>query len=164
MTPQSRARAADAALRELSQRSLLLAGPRAAVAAVLKRYGVRFPYAKAGYIVRNRALMRGGLERVLVDDPRESREGLVRAAWGLGYKEASHFLRNIGYRGIAILDRHVLRGMVELGALDIVPRSLSKGRYLLIEERFLGLAELLGIPSEALDMVLWYEGTGEVFK
>jgi len=137
------------------------------VAGVLRRSGVRFPYKKADYIVRNRALMRdeeGGVTGVLVDDPREAREGLVRTAWGLGYKEASHFLRNIGYRGLAILDRHVLRGMVELGSLRSIPRSLTRRRYLVIEEEFLRLAGLLGIPPEALDMVLWYERTGEVFK
>lgn len=34
----------------------------------------------------------------------ELREWLLENVKGLGYKEASHFLRNIGYRNLAILD------------------------------------------------------------
>src|SRR5262245_1813493 len=37
---------------------------------------------------------------------------------GIGYKEASHYLRNIGYRGYAILDKHILRALSELGVID----------------------------------------------
>ena len=47
---------------------------------------------------------------------------------GLGYKEASHFLRNIGLsEDIPILDRHILKNLVLLGAIDKVPSSISSG-------------------------------------
>jgi len=38
-------------------------------------------------------------------------EWLVKNLTGLGYKEAGHFLRNIGSGKIAILDRHILRNL-----------------------------------------------------
>jgi N-glycosylase/DNA lyase len=34
---------------------------------------------------------------------------------GIGMKEASHFLRNIGYKHLAIIDRHILRNLVYCG-------------------------------------------------
>ena len=36
------------------------------------------------------------------------RKWLVKNIKGLGYKEASHFLRNVGYNDYAILDRHII--------------------------------------------------------
>ena len=65
----------------------------------------------------------------------EARERLfVLDVKGLGMKEASHFLRNVG-RGktIAILDRHILKNLKKYGAIDGVPTSLTKKRYLEIE-------------------------------
>jgi N-glycosylase/DNA lyase len=83
---------------------------------------------------------------------------------GFGYKEASHFLRNIGYTGLAILDRHVLRGMVRLGVLAEIPKIGSRRAYLGVEKIFIDASRVIGIEPEALDLLLWYEATGEVFK
>ena len=52
-------------------------------------------------------------------------------------KESSHFLRNIGYRGYAILDKHILRGLHELGVIDEPARPSSPARYREIETRLL---------------------------
>jgi N-glycosylase/DNA lyase len=88
----------------------------------------------------------------------------VEEVWGFGLKEASHFMRNIGYSGLAVLDRHVLRWMKLLGAIKEVPRSLTRRRYVELEQRFITLAEELGLKLEALDLLLWYASTGEVLK
>ena len=58
---------------------------------------------------------------------------------GLGYKEASHYLRNIGYRGYAILDKHILRSLAELGIIADPQPPNTRAKYLLIEEKLKSL-------------------------
>ena len=69
-------------------------------------------------------------------DGRDLRAWLVREVKGLGWKEASHFLRNIGFRDLAILDRHILRNLRRHGVIRTIPASLPEKRYLAIEGRF----------------------------
>ena len=140
MTPQSRARAALRAVEELKSRGLLLGGGPEEVAEVLRRNGIRFHNQKAKYVVKNRELVRGDKPRLielLGEDVHRVREVLVEVVWGFGLKEASHFMRNIGYSGLAVLDRHVLRWMKALGAIEEVPRTLTRRRYLELERRFI---------------------------
>ena len=47
---------------------------------------------------------------------------------GLGYKEASHFLRNIGFKGYGILDKHIVRSLFELGVIDSPKPPTTRGR------------------------------------
>ena len=80
-------------------------------------------------------------------------------------KEAGHFLRNIGFAfDLAILDRHVFRVLHEAGYLDKVPGSLTKKRYLELEEEMKRFARDLKIPLAELDLTLWAMGAGAVFK
>ena len=97
--------------------------------------------------------------------PIQMREWLASTVRGMGYKEASHFLRNIG-RGedIAILDRHILRCLNRLGIIESVPESLARKRYVEIEQQMRVLASGLRIPLHHLDILLWYHETGEIFK
>ena len=167
MTPQSRARAALRAVEELKSRGLLLGGGPEEVAEVLRRNGIRFHNQKAKYVVKNRELVRGDKPRLielLGEDVHRVREVLVEVVWGFGLKEASHFMRNIGYSGLAVLDRHVLKWMKDLGAIEEVPGTLTRRRYLELERRFIRLSEELGLAPEALDLLLWYASTGEVLK
>ncbi len=167
MTPQSRAKSALRAVEGLKSTGLLLEGGTQALAEVLRRNGIRFHKRKAEYIVSNRELVRGDRARLielLGDDVNSVRDALVEEVWGFGLKEASHFMRNIGYSGLAVLDRHVLRWMKALGAIEEVPRTLTRRRYLELERRFVRLSEELGLAPEALDLLLWYASTGEVLK
>ncbi|WP_439333964.1 8-oxoguanine DNA glycosylase, partial [Vibrio parahaemolyticus] len=81
---------------------------------------------------------------------------------GLGYKEASHFLRNVGYRGYAILDKHVLRCLKDLGVIDNDKPPATRLRYLQTEEKLRQLAKDLSIGFDELDLVLWSVKTGEI--
>ncbi|MEN3047294.1 MAG: N-glycosylase/DNA lyase [Candidatus Caldarchaeales archaeon] len=167
LTPQSKASSALVAVEELKSRGLLLKGSRKSIAEVLRRRGVRFHNAKARYLSMNRPLLLGDPPRiveVLTLPPVEAREVLVEEAWGMGLKEASHFLRNVGIEGLAVLDRHVLRWMVRAGRLESVPKSLTRRKYLELEREFLNWADELGIKPEALDLLLWYLQTGEILK
>jgi N-glycosylase/DNA lyase len=93
------------------------------------------------------------------------REWLVMHIMGLGYKEATHFLRNIGKNnGLAILDRHILRTLKRLGVVDSIPNSISKKQYLEIEQCFKMFANDIGIALDELDLVFWSMGTGEIRK
>jgi len=95
----------------------------------------------------------------------EMREWLAGTVRGMGYKEASHFLRNVGKgSGIAVLDRHILRNLILFGIIEKMPDGITRKRYLQIEELMRGLARRIGIPLHHLDLVLWYRETGEIFK
>lgn len=94
----------------------------------------------------------------------ETRMWLVRNVNGLGWKESSHFLRNIGHRDLAILDRHILKNLKRHGVIRAVPRTLTPARYAAIEQKFLRFAEALGIPMDELDLLFWSRETGEILK
>ena len=83
---------------------------------------------------------------------------------GLGYKEASHYLRNIGFKGYAILDKHILRCLAELGFIEDPKPPGNRARYLAYEEKLKDLARLTGIDFDELDLVLWSHKTGEILK
>lgn len=170
LTPQSSALAADRAMRYAVGTKLLYHGSRQSIADAIARSGVLYPQNKARFIVearekfideRTRTM---SIRSLLAQDPMEARENVVENVKGLGYKEASHFLRNIGYGGLAILDRHILRTLVEAGVLDQLPNALSRKTYLDIEQKVLAYARRLGIPPDALDLVMWSAKTGRVFK
>ena len=92
------------------------------------------------------------------------REWLVNTIKGYGYKEASHFLRNIGYRNLAILDRHILRNLVRHKIIPEIQKTLTRKHYLDIEQKFQQFAQQIGISMDALDLLFWSNETGEIFK
>jgi len=164
---QTSARRSDEAVRALAANGLLWRGSRRPIAAFLRRR-IRFHNHKAAYIVAARERFHGGESLggwLRATPPNEAREHLVREVDGFGYKEASHFLRNVG-RGedFAILDRHILRNLVHHGVIREVPKSLTARRYLVIEDRVRAFAEDVQIPIAAIDLLFWSRETGEVFK
>ena len=166
-TPQTKAHAADNAIKELQETGLLYSGSKEEIAYILKKNGVRFHNSKAKNIIEARENRFETLPKVLeIADKNilEARDFLVSNIRGLGLKEASHFLRNIGYNNLAIIDRHILRILTKLRRVREVPRTLTRKRYLEIEKKFIKLAEEIGITSSELDLVMWAMQTGEVFK
>ena len=93
----------------------------------------------------------------------ETREWLVKNIKGIGYKEASHFLRNTGHDNLAILDRHVINTLAENKIIK-KPKNLNRETYLKIEKEFLKLANQCNISPAKLDLILWYMKTGEILK
>ncbi len=94
----------------------------------------------------------------------DARKWLVENIRGLGYKEASHFLRNVGYFDLAVLDRHILNLMVENGVLDEKPKTLSPKKYLEIEREFRAMAKMLSMSCAELDLYMWSMKGGDVLK
>ena len=132
----------------------------------------RFPVARPGYIVVTRNYLRANCELSLrrklksFPDPIERRDWLAqeKQVKGLGYKEASHYLRNIGLRGYAILDKHVMSCLLDLRVVDSATPPASHARYLEIEAKLRLFATQIGIDFDELDLVLWSMKTGEVLK
>lgn len=130
----------------------------------LRRLGHRYPEARAEYIVEARRLYGrlGGILRGMGE--MEAREWLVREVKGLGYKEASHFLRNTGSKNLAIIDRHILRFLLEWGLIPEIPRSLNRTIYMRLEALMRAIAEKMGITPAELDLYIWYMMTGKILK
>lgn len=92
------------------------------------------------------------------------RNWLAQNVKGIGLKEASHYLRNIGHRDLAIIDRHILKGLKRAKVIKEVPESLSKNKYLDLEQKFKEFSKQINIPMDELDLLFWSMETGRVFK
>ena len=132
----------------------------------------RYPNARSRYIVASREFLREHCDLKLrkklhsFDCRLERRDWLVREKGikGLGYKEASHYLRNIGFTGYAILDKHVLNCMAELKIIDEPKPPNTRTRYLMVEEKLKQLTTMTKIDFDELDLVLWSMKTGVILK
>ncbi len=169
LTPQSSAKTCWAAVSRLKERSLLLKGEANEIQPQLN--DVRFGDSKARYIVEARDLFTKDGRLYLKShlssftNRFELREWMVENVKGLGYKEASHFLRNVGLgEEFAILDRHILRNLKRLEVISEVPVSITKKRYLEIEEKLRRFSREIGIPLADLDLLFWSRETGWIFK
>ncbi|MDD5135836.1 MAG: N-glycosylase/DNA lyase [Candidatus Omnitrophica bacterium] len=169
-TANANALRCDEAVKELVRKDLLLKGTAGQIRPVIKGR-VRFHNKKADYLVGARRLFRRGASidikcRLRADDIFKVREWLVENIKGFGYKEASHFLRNIGLgMDMAILDRHILKNLQNYGVIKRIPPSLGSRRvYLKVEEKMKAFSKKTGIPLEDMDLLLWAMQTGFVFK
>jgi N-glycosylase/DNA lyase len=132
----------------------------------------RFWRLRPSYIVRTREYLKdacGMKLRVLLEsfESRDARRDFFaknKLVKGLGYKEASHFLRNIGFPGYAILDIHILNSLRELGVISKKLRPTGRAGYLEIEKKLARFAEEIGIDMDHLDLLLWSRKTGEILK
>jgi len=132
----------------------------------------RYPNERAKYIVHSRAFLETDCDLKLGDRLASFDCDLARRDWlarekgikGLGYKEASHFLRNIGYTGYAILDKHVLRCLTELKIIDDPKPPNTRSRYLTVEGKLRELTDTAQIDFDEMDLVLWSMKTGTILK
>lgn len=169
LTPQSKAKICWKAVENLMEKDLLIRGSYEQVLRELK--GVRFKKNKAKYIIEARkTFTRENEIRIKsvissFSDSKKAREWLVKNVKGMGYKEASHFLRNIGFgEDLAILDRHILKNLRLLGVIEDMPKTLTKKRYMEIENKMREFSRDIGIPLSHLDLLFWSKETGEIFK
>jgi N-glycosylase/DNA lyase len=154
-------------------RSLLHSGAHHEMSTALIAAGAhRFPNARPAYVVVTRDYLRESFSMRLRDRLQSFRDPIQRRDWlaqdprvkGLGYKEASHFLRNIGFKGYGILDKHIVRSLNELGVIDSPKPPTSRVRYLETEKRMRQFAIRTGINFDELDLLLWSMKTGEILK
>lgn len=150
---------------------ILMTGGQDEFASALK--GVhRYPNARSRYIVASRDFLLKHCDMKLRKKLHSFGCGLERRDWlvqekgikGLGYKEASHYLRNIGFKGYAILDKHVLNCLTDLKIIDNPKPPNTRTRYLMIEDKLKQLTALTQIDLDELDLVLWSMKTGVILK
>ncbi|MBS7614352.1 N-glycosylase/DNA lyase [Candidatus Bathyarchaeota archaeon] len=130
----------------------------------LKALGHRFPNTRAKYIVEARKHV-DSLESKIssFNNKQELRDWLIGAIKGLGMKESSHFLRNIGFSDFAILDFHIINVLVKYGLID-KPSTLTKKKYLEIETFLRYIADKANLNLAELDLYLWFMETGKILK
>lgn len=170
LTPQSKAFNAWKAITTLRDNRLLFTGKPEEIAEYLNI--VRFKNNKAKYLVELREQMKNEKGEIITKDffskfenVEEARKWIVKNIKGMAYKEASHFLRNVGFgQNISILDRHILKNLVKLEVIDEIPKTLTPKLYLEIEEKMKNYCDYVGIPMDSLDLLLWYIEAGEIFK
>jgi N-glycosylase/DNA lyase len=126
------------------------------------RRNTRFHNNKAAHIIHARQYV--GKLKNLDKDSSKAREFLVKNVKGIGYKEASHYLRNIGYRNLCIIDRHVINLMHELRVFSDAKNPSTPKKYLEMEQKIKDYAKKYNYDVDELDLVLWSIKTGHVFK
>lgn len=129
----------------------------------LKQNGYRFPNKRANYIVLARPYMEKIPDIIHCYKGQDLRNFFESNILGIGIKEASHFLRNIGFFDYAIIDFHIL-DILEKYQIIEKPKTLTRKKYLEIEERLFIIAKKLFLTQGELDLYLWYLETGKVLK
>lgn len=170
LTPQSKAKNAWSAITTLRENKLLFVGEEEQLIPYLNT--VRFNKTKAKNLVLLREQMKDKNGDLITkdffnkfEDVFIAREWLVKNIRGISYKEASHFLRNIGFgERFAILDRHILKNLIKLGVIDSLPKSLTPKLYKEIENKLSIFCDEVNIPMGEMDLLLWYKEAKEIFK
>lgn len=137
-----------------------------------RAHSVRFWRLRPSYIVHTREYLDEAcglkLKRLIGSfDGRNSRRDFFaknKGVKGIGYKEASHFLRNIGFPGYAILDKHILNSLREMGVISTRTPPTTRAGYLAIEMKLEQFAKEIDIDMDHLDLLLWSRKTGEILK
>ncbi len=132
----------------------------------------RFKNIRPAYIIHTREYLKNTIGFELKDkiksfkDNNELRDyfASTRDIKGLGFKEASHFLRNIGFKGYAILDKHIINSLYEFKITKNNLKPRNKKEYLEIEDKFKDFSKDIGIDMDELDLLLWSIKNGKVLK
>lgn len=129
-----------------------------------KDYGYRFPNVRAKFILEARQQKKDILSKIKSDfNDFDLRNWFVKNIKGIGYKEASHFLRNIGFKNYAIIDFHIVDILVKNGLIE-KPKTMTKKKYLEFESILKNLAKKLNLNLAELDLYLWFMETGKILK
>lgn len=167
-TPQSKAVSCDAAVKNLKSKKLLLKASAKKISRNIS--GVRFHNNKAAYLANARNTLIKGKSidiksRIDKKNIFGTREWFVKNIKGLGYKEAGHFLRNIGFGSdLAILDIHILRNLVKYKVIKELPKTMTGKMYVDIESKMRRFSKKMNIPMDELDLLFWAKQTGYIFK
>ncbi|MCK9418455.1 MAG: N-glycosylase/DNA lyase [Nitrospirae bacterium] len=153
-------------------KDLLRSGSEKELRRRAQAHSVRFWRLRPSYIVHTREYLDEACGRKIKQlvgsfDCRDARRDFFaknKGVKGIGYKEASHFLRNIGFPGYAILDKHILNSLRELGVISTRMRPTTRAGYLAIEKKLEKFAKEIGIDMDHLDLLLWSRKTGEILK
>ncbi len=151
--------------------NLVFTGSEKEISNALHEAGYRFWKKRANYIVETRNTMKQHCNMKLKKEIEKKRENTeeLRAffdenAKGIGMKEASHFLRNIGFNNYAILDKHIVSCLFGAGVIESKEKPKNKKHYLKMEDKMKDYSRRIRIPMSELDLILWSSKTGEILK
>ena len=163
LTANSRARTAIAIQDEIKPEGFINL-TQAEITKIIRKHNHRFHNNKSKYIVEARKYK--GIKQIANNykNKKDARDFIAKNIKGLGYKEASHFLRNTGHFNLAILDRHVINIMIENNMIKEKPKTITKDIYAELENKLEKVAEKLKISQAELDLYLWYMKGGDVLK
>ncbi|OWP57449.1 MAG: hypothetical protein B2I17_00620 [Thermoplasmatales archaeon B_DKE] len=129
----------------------------------LKRVKYRFYNLRSKYIVEARWIIDKLPDLMENSDRHFVRDYLVDNVKGIGYKEASHFLRNVGIFDFAILDKHILR-MLSAEYPGVRIKVSTRQSYLETERYVMDIARDMGMEPGILDLYMWKLATGKIIK
>jgi N-glycosylase/DNA lyase len=166
LTPQSSAKNASQTIQKLKALRFFEQGDDPTETLRHPSHYIRFHNTKAKrlLIIREQFPSIFNLIKENRDKLPQLREEIRIAVPGFGLKESSHFLRNIGFTGYGILDRHILKHLVRLKVIARMPKSLTEKRYYSIEKKWKKYATAVGISIDELDLLFWSMETGEILK
>ncbi|HYM19468.1 MAG TPA: DNA lyase [Candidatus Kapabacteria bacterium] len=166
LTPQSQAKNAEIVISKLIDEHFFEIGFDPTEILRNSRHYIRFHNTKARrlLIARKQFSAIAAVIDKYWNKPIVLREEVREAVPGFGLKESSHFLRNIGIRGLAILDRHILKHLNDLKIIRNIPASLTDKRYYAIEKKWKKYSGNIGISLDELDLLFWSMETGEIRK
>lgn len=164
-TPQSKAENALIVQKKLEKMDFLNENIDPTPVLFDKSHYIRFHNQKANRLNLLK-LQYGEISEVLISDmsDKEKRLWLRDNINGFGLKESAHFLRNIGYKNLGILDRHILKHLHYCGIYDEIPKITGDKSYMKIEKSFSDYAISINIPMDELDLLFWSYETGKIIK
>lgn len=94
----------------------------------------------------------------MMNTPSDLRRELIFLCPGIGPKQSSHYVKNIGFTdNVAILDRHILNYLKLIDDVDICPRQVSKiDKYEEIEQRFIDKVSKFNHTISVVDQSMWF--------
>lgn len=123
---------------------------------------LRFFVKKTNYIVltlENIYLKGLTIRKILNQDSSavEPRKKIMKHSYGLGPKQASMFLRNIGYNtDLAVLDKHVIDYMKLVGLISSSITTISSySTYIKTEKKLQFYSKHLNLSLFHLDLAIW---------
>ena len=166
LTANSKAKTAMAIQKELGVKGFCEARTSEIKKSIIKNKH-RFHNTKTRYIISARKFI--GLKKIIKSiaadhGEAKARDWLAENVKGIGYKEASHFLRNVGYKSLAIVDRHIMDILAENKIINKKLKIVTKKKYIEVEDRLRKLAQKMDMQLAELDLYLWFMKTGEVLK
>lgn len=125
----------------------------------LRKY--RFPNMRAKNIVKSARII-GSIDHwllnLLMEAPseQEARLSLTVSISGFGLKEASHFLRNIGYsKKLAIIDTHIISFLQEMNGCTRKVKALTPPIYAELEDMLKEICSEWGLLLPVFDTAIW---------
>lgn len=122
----------------------------------------RFPNIRAKNIVESAKFIyseRSGLKQILTTAQTEidARNTIAHHVSGVGLKESSHFLRNIGYSSnLAIIDVHIISFLRYMKLEDEPIKNLTPRKYYELENKMREIASFYGLNLSVLDNAIWH--------